>query len=137
MLRQNLRFAWRSLLSNPSYAVAAILALAIGIGLNTAMFSVVDGILLKPLPFRNSGELLSLREEVMKPGGSMRYPFTAGNLYDYRAQAKSSEVVAYGQSAFSMIMPNSDPERYVGVVVSEGWFGFWGCGKLVFVFKNR
>ncbi len=127
MLRQNLRFAWRSLLSNPSYTVSAILALALGIGLNTAMFSVVDGILLKPLPFRSSGELLSLREEVMKPGGPMRYPFTAGNLYDYRAQAKSSEVVAYGQSSFSMILPNSDPERYVGVVVSEGWFGFWGA----------
>ena len=127
MFWQNLRFAWRSLLSNPGYAAAAILALAIGIGLNTAMFSVVDGILLKPLSFRNPDELLTLREEVLKSGGPSRYPFTAGNLYDYRAQAKSSEVVAYGQSAFSLIVPNSDPERYFGVTVTEGWFNFWGA----------
>lgn len=127
MLWQNLRYAWRSLRSNPGYATAAILALAIGIGLNTAMFSVVDGILLKPLAFRNPEQLLSLREEVMKAGGPSRYPFTAGNLYDYRAQAKSSEIVAYGMNPFSMILPKSDPERYYGVTVSEGWFGFLGA----------
>ncbi len=127
MFWQNLRFAWRSLRSNPSYAAAGILALGIGIGLNTAMFSVVDGILLKPLAFRNPDELLSLREEVMKMGSPSRYPFTAGNFYDYRAQLKSSEIVVYGMSAFSMILPKSDPERYYGVTVSEGWFGFWGA----------
>ena len=127
MFWQNLRFAWRSLLANPGYAVAAILALAVGIGLNTAMFSVVDGILLKPLSFKQPEQLFSLREQVNKKSGPSLYFLTAGNLFDYRAQSKSSDIVAYGLSPFSLTLPNSDPERYPGVIVSEGWFQFYGA----------
>ncbi|WP_031500193.1 ABC transporter permease [Bryobacter aggregatus] len=127
MFWQNLRFALRSLRSNPGYTAAAVIALAIGIGLNTAMFSVVDGILLKPLAFPNPHELLTLREDILTPGTTSRYPFAAGNLYDYRAQIKSVSIVAYGLSPFSLILPNSDPERYYGVTVTEGWFRLYGA----------
>lgn len=127
MFWQNLRFAWRSLGSNPGFAAAAILALAVGIGLNTAMFSVVDGILLKPLAFKDPDQLFSLREQVNKAATPSLYFLTAGNLMDYRAQSKSADIVAYGLSPFSLVLPNSDPERYPGIVVTEGWFRFYGA----------
>ncbi len=127
MFWQNLRFAWRSLGSNPGFAAAAILALAVGIGLNTAMFSVVDGILLKPLAFKDPEQLFALREQVNKGSTPSLYFLTAGNLIDYRAQSKSADIVAYGLSPFSLVLSNADPERYPGIVVSEGWFRFYGA----------
>ena len=128
MFWQNLRFAWRSLRSSPGFAAAAILALAVAIGLNTAMFSVVDGILLKPLPFKNPDQLFALRENVLKPTGSTLYFLSAANLFDYREQSKTADIVAYlPNSSFSLILPNSDPERYKGVQVTEGWFKFYGA----------
>ena len=127
MFWQNLRFAWRSLLANPGYAASAILALGVGIGLNTAMFSVVDGILLKPLAFKEPEKLFSIREQVNKKSGVSLSYLTAANFFDYRAQSKSSTIVAYGLSPFSLTLPNSDPERYPGVIVAEGWFQFYGA----------
>lgn len=128
MFWQNLRFAWRSLSSNPGFAAAAILALAVGIGLNTAMFSVIDGILLKPLAFKQPEDLFVLREQINRPGQAPSlYFLTAGNFLDYRATAKSADIVCYGLSPFSLVLPNSDPERYLGVQVSEGWFSFYGA----------
>ena len=127
MFWQNLRFAWRSLRSSPGFAAAAILALAIGIGLNTAMFSVVDGILLKPLDFKNSDELFVLRERVFKTGTPTLYFLSAGNFIDYRNTAKSADLVGYTLGSFSLVLPNADPERYAGVNVTEGWFPFYGA----------
>lgn len=126
MFWQNLRFAWRSLRSNPGFAAAAILALAVAIGLNTAMFSVVDGILLKPLPFKDPDQLFVLREQVLKSGAPALYYLSAANLLDYRQQSKSADIVAYLPTSFSLLLPNSDPERYRGVTVTEGWFQFYG-----------
>ncbi len=125
MLFDHLRFALRSLRSSPSYAIAAILALGIGIGLNTAMFSVVDGILLKPLPFREPERLVQVRERVMSRGGDP-IPLAPGNFYDYREQAKSADLVAFRNSPFSLTSKDADPERYYGVEVTEGWFAFFG-----------
>lgn len=125
MLLDHLKFALRSLRSNPSYAVAAILALGIGIGLNTAMFSVVDGILLKPLPFAEPERLVQIRERIMSRGGDP-FPLAPGNFYDYREQAKSANLVAFRTSPFSLSSKDADPERYFGVEVSEGWFSFFG-----------
>jgi putative ABC transport system permease protein len=125
MLFDHLKFAFRSLWSNPSYSIAAILALGIGIGLNTAMFSVVDGILLKPLPFREPERLVQVRERVTSRGDNP-IPLAPGNFYDYRDQAKTVELVAFRNSPFSLTSKDADPERYYGVEVTEGWFAFFG-----------
>ncbi|MBM3761218.1 MAG: FtsX-like permease family protein [Acidobacteria bacterium] len=127
MFWQNLRFAWRSLLPNPAFAAAAILALAVGIGLNTAMFSVVDGILLKPLAFREPSQLFVLKEKVARTGAPSLYYLTAANFLNYRELSKSSDLVSYTPNAYSMVLPNSEPERYPGILVTEGWFSFYGA----------
>lgn len=127
MFGQNLRFAWRSLLSNPGFAATAILALAVGIGLNTAMFSVVDGILIKPLTFREPDQLFVLKEMVLRNAGPTPYPLTPANFLDYRRTAQSADLVCFSPNPFSLTAPDAAPERYAGVIVSEGWFRFYGA----------
>ncbi len=126
MFGQHLRFSLRSLARNPGFALAAILALGIGIGLNTAMFSVVDGILLKPLAFRAPEDLFAVREARNTSGNSSLYFLSAGNFLDYRRQLQSADLVCYTLSPFALVASGGEAERYPGVQVSEGWFSFYG-----------
>jgi putative ABC transport system permease protein len=125
MLWDNVRFSVRSLAANPGFSLAAILALGIGIGLNATMFSVVDGILLKPLPFNEPDRIVQVRERFTKRGGEP-IPITPGNFYDYRQQSQTADMVAFRSSPVSLLVPGSDPERYFSVQVAENWFRFFG-----------
>src|SRR5262245_56128148 len=87
-LVQDVRFGIRTLRRSPAYTLAAILILALGIGANTAMFSVVDGVLLKPLPFRDGHELVLVQQQApqtARPAVGVSIP----ELIDYRARLKS------------------------------------------------
>src|SRR5215471_7021582 len=80
------RFALRSLLRTPAFALIVILTLAIGVGANTAIFSVVRGVLLRPLPYREPERLVRIYDRWNDfPSGSVSVP----ELRDYRAQASS------------------------------------------------
>src|SRR5208283_298175 len=67
-LAQDLRYGWRNLRKSPGFAAAALFTLALGIGANTAIFSVVYGILLRPLPFRDPSRLVLLNETEPRVG---------------------------------------------------------------------
>src|SRR6185503_18559284 len=87
-LRQDVRFGIRTLRRAPAYTLAAILILALGIGANTAMFSVIDGVLLKPLPFRDGHELVLVQQaapQTARPSVGVSIP----ELMDYRARLTS------------------------------------------------
>jgi len=83
---QDLKFAVRMLLKSPGFTLVAILTLALGIGANTAIFSVVNAVLLRPLPFKNSSQLVRLRETYKNVGNvSVSYP----DFLDWRQQTHS------------------------------------------------
>src|ERR1700745_83778 len=92
-LLQDIKYGLRMLLKSPSVSILATIALALGIGANTAIFSVVNAVLLKPLPFPDSNSLMSVFETDPQPGqirGSYSYP----NFFDLRAQNNAFERIA-------------------------------------------
>src|SRR5206468_7975292 len=90
---QDIRYGIRMLVKSPSLSIVATIALALGIGANTAIFSVINAVLLRPLPFPNSNALVALFETDTQQGrvrGSHSYP----NFFDLRSQNTTFEKVA-------------------------------------------
>src|SRR5688572_479147 len=87
-LGADLRYGWRQLLKNPGFAAMAVLTLGLGIGANTAIFSVINGVLLKPLPYAN-GDRLLLIEQSASLANQPNFPVSIKELYDYRQQLAS------------------------------------------------
>src|SRR5204862_3886877 len=88
MLIPDLRYAVRSLARARGFALAVILTLGLGIGANTAIFSVVRGVLLKPLPHRDGARLVYLRQSINGPGGE-NIVFSVPEINDFRQSAKT------------------------------------------------
>ena len=111
-LAQDLRYGWRTLLKSPSFAAAALFTLALGIGANTAIFSVVYAILLMPLPFRDPSRLILLNETTPRVGNvSVSYP----NFQDWQAQSRAfSQMAAVSSVKFNMAGV-SQPENIAGL----------------------
>ncbi|HEV2690755.1 MAG TPA: ABC transporter permease, partial [Bryobacteraceae bacterium] len=121
ILWQDIRYAVRTMRRNPAFTSVAVFALALGIGANTAIFSVVDAVVLKPLPYPDPGRLTLLwgnvkRAKIERRGAS--YP----DFVDWRTQSKSFEDMA-GYSGVSFTMTGGDePERMNGEYVSASYF---------------
>src|ERR1700689_3944229 len=122
-LAQDLRYGWRTLLKSPGFAQAALFTLALGIGANTAIFSVVYGILLRPLPFRDASHLVLLNETTPQVGDvSVSYP----NFQDWRRQSRTfTEMAAVSGVKFNMAS-SSQPENIGGLAVSPNFLPMVG-----------
>jgi predicted permease len=110
-LWQDIRYGLRMLLSNPGFTAVAVLTLALGIGVNTAIFSLVDGILLRPLPFSKPSELVSV---------TGTYP--KGGFVAMREQVKSLDVASYFEGHEFNLTGQGEPVRLAGTLVSAEFF---------------
>jgi putative ABC transport system permease protein len=120
-LLQDLKYALRQLWKNPAYTLAAVLTLALGIGANTAIFSVIRSVVLRPLPFRHGGEIVHLGYTSPASGlNSLR--FSVQELGDYRRQTEAfSDIAEYHSMAFSLL-GWGEPDRVQTGVVSANFF---------------
>jgi predicted permease len=123
-LLQDARYAWRALRRNPGFAAVAILTLALGIGMNTAVFTVVNAVLLKPLPYPDAERLVWLAE------GSERIHFEAVRAADYfewKARAHSFErIVPYDNFSASMAF-GSQANQVAGIAASDEFLAITGA----------
>src|SRR5215213_7544657 len=119
-LLQDLRFGLRTLAKRPGFALVAVLTLALGIGANTAIFSVVNAVLLKPLPFRDAERLVTVYETTQSvPRDYVSVP----NLEDYRAGSRSFEGFAtFVPQSVNLTGAGTEPERVVGAFVTSSFF---------------
>ena len=125
---QDLRYAARTLRQNPSFTAVAIITLALGIGANTAAFSVVHGVLLKPLPFKDADRLMVIQEANQGDGYGISYP----NFLDVRAQISSFEGVAVFNSTYTTITgPGLAPATVPAGVVSANLFPLLGASPIL------
>ena len=118
-LFQDVRYGARMLAKSPGFAVVTILALAIGIGANSAIFSVVNGVLLRPLPYPTAERLVFLSEWSQQvPNMSVSYP----NFEDWRAQTQTMEIMAAFRSNSFILTGSNEPERLTAREVSHNFF---------------
>jgi FtsX-like permease family protein len=115
------RFATRQLIKNPGFTIIAVLVLALAIGANTAVLSLVNGLLLRPLPYKAPDDLVLLWER-FPTQGLERIPVSAPEYLDYEKQTKSFEKIgAFNYAAYNLTTADV-PERIVGAVVSPSVF---------------
>ena len=122
-LLQDLRYAVRMLVKSPGFTAIAVLTLALGIGANTALFSVVNGVLLSPLPYPQPGSLVALYSRTANfQESSISYP----NFLDWQRENNSFEqLAAYREDSFNMTGAG-EPERLRTEMVSADFFSILG-----------
>ncbi|MBZ5608036.1 MAG: ABC transporter permease [Acidobacteriia bacterium] len=130
ILGQDVRYALRMLRKNPGYSTVAVLTLALGIGANTAIMSVVSAVLLRPLPYENDRQLVVLHQTASK-GGVRDVAFSVPEIKDYRQQSSSfSSLVEYHSMRFTLFSKDEATRVRTGVV-SPGFFRMFGVKPLM------
>src|SRR5262245_7136473 len=126
-LWQDLRYGARMLWKKPGFTLVAIITLALGIGANTAIFSAVDALLLRPLPFPDPERLVMIWENDTQEGNS-RNPVAPANFVDWRKQNDVCWQIGYFTQAGGLNLTGSgEPERVTGVFVSQNLFSLLGA----------
>jgi len=120
-LIKDIRHGVRTLLKRPGFTAIAVMTLALGIGASSAIFSVVDGVLLRPLPYPQSERIVQLRE--VNPKGA-HIQFAEPNFLDVRDRSRTLEAVAQysGQGQLTTVTGGSEPARAMTLAVSKDFF---------------
>ena len=127
-LWQDLRYGMRMLLQHPGVTVIAVITLAVGIGANTAIFSVVNAVLLRPLPYPNADRLVAVSENSLEsPDISVAYP----DYLDWRAQQTVFEEMSARMPTGGIISGANEPERVIGRQVTSSFFSTLGVQPML------
>ena len=129
-LFQDVRYGVRTLAKRPGYAALAGMTLGLGIGANTAIFSVINGVLLKPLPYEQ-GDRLAIVRQSAPLSGQAQIGVAVAEYYDYREQAKVFDgLVEYHQMNFDLLN-RGEPDRVDAGVVSHNFFDLLGITPIL------
>ena len=123
VLLQDLRYGVRMLLKRPGFTLVAVLTLALGIGANTAIFSVVNAVVLRPLPYAEPDRLVQVWETM--PGNDKRW-VAPGNFIDWQNQNQVFEQLAGYSNANLNLTGDGEPERLTGAAVTANLFATLG-----------
>ena len=121
-LIQDLRYALRMLRRSPGFTLVAVLTLALGIGANTAVFSVVSGVLLRPLPYPEPDRLVWMWPASLRTGRAFGGAISPPDFVDYRARSTAFEHLAAFIPMDSTLAGNGEPDRVSSAAVSAGFF---------------
>jgi putative ABC transport system permease protein len=123
VLLQDLRYGVRMLMKRPGFTLVAVLTLALGIGANTAIFSVVNAVVLRPLPYAEPDRLVQVWETM--PGNDKRW-VAPGNFIDWQNQNQVFEQIAGYSNANLNLTGEGEPERLTGAAVTDNLFATLG-----------
>ena len=125
VLAADVRYAFRTLRKNPGFTAVVLVTLALGIGANAAMFSVVNAVVLRPLPYRDAAQLVTIWGNLHRPGVT-QIPASVGEFVDYRERSHVFEqIAAYDTLGFNLTGAG-DAERVDGAVVASSFFSLLG-----------
>lgn len=127
-LLQDLRYGLRSMRRAPGFTIVAVVTLGLGIGANTAIFSLVNAILLRQLPFKNPEQLVAVDSKRTDPG---KHPFTIPDFIDYRDQNQTLEQIAAFANWSASLTGSGEAERVQGMRISANAFQLLGVEAVV------
>src|SRR5262245_25839133 len=122
-LIQDIRFGLRVLRKNPGFTAAAVVTLALSIGANAAIFDVINGVLLKPLPYKEPDRIVRVFENSPR---FPRFPTSPANFLDYRERNDVFEHFCTFARGDLDLSANQRPERLIGMRISSGFFELLG-----------
>src|SRR5260370_15473092 len=129
-LLQDLRYAARTLVKNPGFAALTIVCLAVGVGVNSTILSVVDTVAIRPLPFRDPERLVSLHTTHQANGvdrGSASYL----DVQDWKARTHAFSDIATFTGRSLTLSDSDEPERFIGATVSWNTFPMIGVQPIL------
>jgi putative ABC transport system permease protein len=124
-LLQDLRYAWRNLVKSPVVVAVAVATMALGIGVNSAIFSVVNAVLLRPLPYKNADRLVRVWGTNLKNGRTRAWA-SFPNLQDWRAQNTSFERLGAYNDDRQTVTGAGAPEQVSVALVTQDFFAVLG-----------
>src|SRR6185436_7920917 len=132
---QDLKFAWRLLLKSPGHTFAAILILGLGIGANTAIFSVVNAVVLRPLPFADPSRIMRVWHTppptfATAPNGRRIFAVSAANFLDWQAQNHVFDKMALYRGGRFNLTGQGEPDSLRATIVSDDFFAILGVQPL-------
>ena len=130
-LVQDVRHAWRTWRRTPVLALAAVLTLALGVGANTAVFSVVHGVLLRPLPYPDADRLVEVFEDNTRAGGGPFFRVSLLNYLSWVERARSFDALAAFNGRDFTVTEHGDPERILGSAITASLFKVLGVAPIV------